>query len=344
MSSKLSRQNIEVYSSFLILLGTLALSLFVVSPFINALLAASVAAITFAPLHRRVLKFSRGRDSLASLLTIFVITALIIGPLFLIGRQVFEEGRTLYLELEDRSSHGVLQEVEEIITSRFGPIVPIDPVAVDQFVKNALESFSGQVGNIFSSILYFVLKLAIGIFALYYFLKDGDEIKKYFIRVSPLAEDHTNQILDKLHLTIQATIRGSIIVALVQAILLGIGLLFFDIANPFLWGSIGFIAALVPALGTMLVTAPIIAFLFLSGQTFQAVGFLIWGFGVVGLADNLIRPHLLGRHVGLHPFLVFLSVIGGIGFFGPMGILWGPIILSLLAITLESYPMIVEDK
>ncbi|MEK7094358.1 MAG: AI-2E family transporter, partial [Patescibacteria group bacterium] len=310
MSSQLSRKNIEVYSLLFILLGAFGLALFIISPYLNALLGASVAAIIFEPLYRRMLKLSRNRDSLATLLTILIITALIIGPVIFIGQQIFQEGQNLYTQLDNQSSAGVIQEIEKIITDRFGAVVPIDRGAIDQFIKNALEFFSSQAATIFSSILYLIVKIAIGIFALYYFLKDGDEIRKYIVGVSPLGDEHTEKIIEKLRLTIQATIRGSLIVAFIQAVLLSIGLLFFGIPNMFLWGSIGFIAALVPALGTTLVTIPIILFLFLSGQTFQAVGFLIWGVGVVGLADNLIRPRLLGRHVGLHPFLVFLSVIG----------------------------------
>ena len=340
--TKLSRHTIEVYAYLVLLIGAFCLAFFVAQPYLNALLVASVAAIIFDPLYQSIRKILRGKASLVSLLTILVITILILGPISLIGSQVFFESRTLYLQLEGQGGgNTILMQVKSALTARLGD--SFDPEIIDQLLKNILQFFSSQAGNIISSVLRTVVKVAIGIFALYYFLKDSGDIRRYVLKISPLTELHTAKIMDNLRLTIQATIRGSIIVAFVQGLLIGLGLLALQVANPFLWGSIGFIAALVPAIGTTLITAPIIIFLFFTGEMTKATVFLIWGIGGVGLADNLIRPYLLGRHTGLHPFPVFISVIGGIGFFGVTGILWGPIILSLLTTTLESYPMIIAD-
>lgn len=344
MSSKFSRKNTELYSLLFVLLGSLFLAFSIIQPYLNVLLAASVVAIIFEPIHRRILRLVRNKESLAALLSVLVITIIIIGPILLIGKQIFEEGQALYMQLDKQSSASIVQEAEKIITKRFGSVGVINVEAVDQMMKNILQYFSGQAGSLFSSVLQLIVRLAIGVFALYYFLKDSDIIRKYILKISPLGEENTRDIIDNLRSTIQSTIRGSIVVATAQALLLIIGFFIFGVSNPFLWGSVGFVTALVPAIGTTLVTIPVAAALFLQGQTFQAVGFLLWGILIVGLADNLIRPWLLGRHTGLNPFVIFLSVIGGLSFFGPMGILWGPIILSLLVITLDSYSKAIEEE
>lgn len=344
MSSKISRKNTELYSLLFVLLGSLFLAFSIIQPYLNVLLAASVVAIIFEPVHRRILRLVRNKESLGALISVLVITVIIIGPLVLIGKQIFEEGQALYAQLDKQSSASIVQEAEKIITKRFGSVGVINVQAVDQMMKNILQYFSDQAGSLFSSVLQLIVRMAIGVFALYYFLKDSDSIRKYILKISPLGEDNTRDVIDNLRLTIQSTIRGSIVVATAQAILLVIGFFVFGVSNPFLWGSVGFIAALVPAVGTTLITIPVAFSLFLQGQTVQAIGFFIWGIFVVGLADNLIRPWLLGRHTGLNPFVIFLSVIGGLSFFGPMGILWGPIILSLLVIMLDSYSKIIDEE
>lgn len=344
MEGQFSRKNAELYSLLAILLGSLFLAFLIAEPYLNALLAASVMAIVFQPIHLRILRFTKYRDSVAALLSILLILVILVAPVIFIGRQVFVEGGNLYNQLENRSSASIVAEVETILNDKLGRFASFDVEVLNTFIQNALKYLSEQSGSIFSSAVQFVVRIIIGILALYYFLRDGQIIRRYFTHASPLSEDRTRRMMESLELTIQSTIQGSLVVAIIQAILLGIGLFLFGVPNPFLWGSVGFIAALVPALGTTLITLPVALFLFLEGSLFQAIGFLIWGLVIVGLADNFVRPWFLGRQTGLHPFLVFISVIGGLSLFGPMGILWGPIILSVLATTIESYSSIMNDR
>jgi predicted PurR-regulated permease PerM len=130
---------------------------------------------------------------------------------------------------------------------------------------------------------------------------------------------------------------GSIIVALVQGILTGIGFTIFGVPNPALWGSIASVAALIPGVGTALVVVPGILYLFFTGSTGYAIGLLVWGILAVSLIDNFLGPILVNRGVKIHPFLILLSVLGGLIFFGPVGFLLGPIILAFLFALLDIY-------
>jgi len=107
-----------------------------------------------------------------------------------------------------------------------------------------------------------------------------------------------------------------------------------------LWGSVTAIAALIPGVGTSLVLIPAILFLFISGRFFPGFGLLIWGAGAVGLVDNFLGPKLVGRGMRMHPFIILLSVLGGIGFFGPVGFLLGPLTISLFFAFFEIYSSI----
>jgi predicted PurR-regulated permease PerM len=122
-----------------------------------------------------------------------------------------------------------------------------------------------------------------------------------------------------------------------QGILEGIGLFVFGVPNPVLLGTITVIGALVPMLGTVIVTVPATIYLIATGHIVAATGFLLWGLLIVGLVDNFVRPKVLERETKLHPLLLLLSVLGGINFFGALGFILGPILLSLLFTLLEMY-------
>jgi predicted PurR-regulated permease PerM len=131
-------------------------------------------------------------------------------------------------------------------------------------------------------------------------------------------------------MTINGVIRGYLLIALIQGILMGLGLVIFGVPNPALWGLVAGIAALVPTIGTGLVAIPIIIYLYTTGDTASAVGFLAWATVIVGLIDNLLNPIIVGRKINIHPLVILFSVLGGIALLGPAGILVGPLIVSLL--------------
>ena len=131
--------------------------------------------------------------------------------------------------------------------------------------------------------------------------------------------------------------------ALIQGILTAVGFALFGVPNPTLWGSVAAIAALVPSVGTALVLFPAILFLYWSGAALSALGLLLWGATAVGLIDNFLGPKLAGRGMRLHPFLILLSILGGIALFGPIGFLLGPLVLSMLFVLLEIYSVINKE-
>ena len=180
-----------------------------------------------------------------------------------------------------------------------------------------------------SSFLFFI--------ALYYLLKDGHKLKAAIVALSPLADADDETIFQKLERAINSVMKGNLLIALVKGALTLAGFAIFGVPAAILWGSVGVIAALIPGIGTAILFAPAILFLFLSGKVFFGVGLIAWGVLVVGLVDNILGPKLLGRGMQLHPLIILLSVLGGIGFFGPIGFLLGPLTMSLLFALLDIY-------
>ena len=118
---------------------------------------------------------------------------------------------------------------------------------------------------------------------------------------------------------------------------MGVGLAIFGVPNSALWGLVTMITALVPSIGTAIISVPAIIFLLITGNTFEAIGLLVWAVAVVGMIDNLLSPFIVGNKINLPPFLILFSVLGGISLLGPIGILVGPLTISMLYTLISIY-------
>jgi predicted PurR-regulated permease PerM len=235
--------------------------------------------------------------------------------------------------------------VEDVVQNlkRFLPVPVEFSVDFNQYLKQGLNWLLQRLGPLFSNVTKIMVSVFVFLVTLYYLFKDGQKLKGAIVALSPLQDTHDETIFNKLALAINSVIKGNLAVALIQGILTAVGFTIFGVPNAALWGSVAAIAALIPGIGTALVLIPAILFLFLSGKTLFAVGLLLWGLTAVGLVDNFLGPKLVERGMRLHPFIILLSILGGIGFFGPLGFLLGPLILSLLFALLEIYFAISKE-
>ncbi|MDO8504972.1 MAG: AI-2E family transporter [bacterium] len=323
------------YFLIILLVGMLVLILFILRPFLSALILATVFSVVSQPLYKKISMHIKS-TRLASLFTSLIVAIIILVPSILLGRQIFRETWQLYSSVASEGGSFII-ETDRFLDSvqQFSPVQFQFSANVNQYLKQGLSWLVENIGLIFSNIGRLLMSVVIFLIAFYYLLKDGKKLMKEVISLSPLADVDDSAIFRKLGLAINSVIKGNLIVAIIQGTLTAIGFAIFGIPHAILWGSLASVAALIPGFGTALVITPAILFLFVSGEVIRAVGLLIWGVVAVGLIDNFLGPKLVGQGLKLHPFLVFLSVLGGIGFFGPIGFLLGPLILSLFFALLD---------
>ena len=332
----MNHQKSKLYFLLILLIGIFVLTFFIFKPFLYALVLAMVFATIFEPVHKKALTITRERRGLAALLATVAVLIVVVVPITFLGIHIFQEAMQLYSSLV---SNGGATD----LFKRFFPI-PIEfSIDFNQYLKQGLNWLLQHLGSLFSNVAKIMVSVFIFLVALYYLFKDGQKLKRVVIALSPLQDIHDETILNKLKLAINSVIKGNLVVAFVQGILTAIGFTIFGVPNAALWGSVAAIAALIPGIGTALVLIPAILYLFLSGKTIFAVGLLLWGVTAVGLVDNFLGPKLVGQGIRLHPFLILLSILGGIGFFGPLGFLLGPLVLSLLFALLEIYFAISKE-
>lgn len=337
---------------FLVFLAGIAvLFFFVIAPYVSAIFLALVTAVLFKTLNEKILNGTGGRKNIASLISVIVVLAIIFIPLSVIGHSLIKESAALYSEVQGKDSAAyslgpAASRIESFVEARM-PGVNLDLkkfLNIGPYAERILVWLSSHLTSFFSSVLRLTLSAFIYILCLFYLFRDGRSLTKNILAWSPLFDVHDTLILSKISITVMSVLRGQLMIGFIQGFLTGIGFWIFGVPHPVIWGSVAAVASLLPAIGTSAVNIPAIVYLFLIGQTFPAFGLLAWAVLAVGLIDNLLGPYLINRGVKIHPFLVLISVLGGISFFGPIGFIAGPVALSLLFALLELYPIIVNDK
>lgn len=337
----------QLYFLLIVLAGTFVLAFFIFRPFLYALALAMVFAIVLQPVYQKILRMTYGRQGLSALATILIVIIFIFTPLMFLGVQIFQEAQQVYSSLiENGGGNAVIDIFNDLLDSfqNYFPARQEFSLNIDQYLKQGLSWLIQHIGSILGSFAKMAVSSFVFLVALYYLLRDGHKLKTAIISLSPLADADDETVSQKLGMTINAVMKGNLLIALMQGALTSVGFAIFGIPNAVLWGSVAAIAALIPGIGTMLVLVPAILFLFLKGDVFSGVALTVWGVVAVGLIDNFLGPKLIGRGMQLHPLIILLSVIGGIGFFGPIGILLGPLSISLFFTLLDIYFSLIRTQ
>lgn len=345
----LHERKLEVYLFFILLVVALYVVFSIFSPYLYAIILAGIFAVIFSPVHRKISKYLHKHKGLSAFLTVLAVILVVLLPLVFFGTQLSDEVKALYdyvfRDASNISFVGRLTEVINNLTARFTPFglhLPIfDALDTENYFLQALAWARSHFGDIFSGLAKVFVNLFLFLIALYYFIKDGHKFKKHIIEISPFKDERDETIIEKLRVAILSIVRGSILVALIQGILTITGFSIFGVPSPVLWGSMAIVAALIPGVGTALIILPAVLFLIFTGSLGAGLGLLAWGIVAVGLVDNLIGPSLVEKGVNIHPFLILISALGGIGYFGAIGFMFGPIALSFLFALLDIYKTII---
>jgi predicted PurR-regulated permease PerM len=261
-------------------------------------------------------------------------------PVTFLGQEAFEQAHGLYIKLatNDVSELDYLTRVIEEPVRQF---IPNFTLNINQYIEYALGWATDNFKDVLFETLAVIADVFLVILAMFFFLKDGERILEKLIRLSPLHDSYDKELLQKTTATIGTVVKGTLLIALVQGFLAGLGLFIFGVPNAILWGAVAALCAFVPGLGTALVVVPSIIYLFVIGNIPFAIGLSAWGMILVGMIDNVLGPYLYKKGTRLHPLMVLFAVLGGISFFGPEGVFLGPVIASLFISLVHIYEKMV---
>jgi predicted PurR-regulated permease PerM len=325
---------IEKHFFFGLLLATFIFTFLIFRPFLPLIVISACFAVILYPIYNFFLK-RKFKDWLSALMTVLFFILIICGPLLGIGILVFDQSQDVYQSINQNGGIGsYFYNIENTIQKYF-------PTNIDINIENKLGELisftSSNIANIFTSTITTLFSFFLTIISLFFFLKDGKSWRKALVALSPLRDEDDDKILNKLSLAINGIIKGYLLIAIIQGVLMGFGLHFFGVPNAALWGVIAGIGSLIPTVGTALVSIPAVIFLFATGNTFGGVGMSIWAFMIVGWVDNLLNPIIISSKIEIPQILVLFSILGGLLLLGPLGFLIGPLAVSLLYSLISIY-------
>lgn len=326
------------------------LVLLVFLPEINALVLGAAFAIFFHPIYVRFLRKMPQHEWLAALLTVLLAAIVIVVPLFIFGYQLVAEAEGLYTHL----AAGGITSLENLIRERLGSVLSqanqtggvftLFNVNFGQYVTQFVGGIVSNAGNILARTGDVVWTFFLAFFAFFYLLKDGEKLRKLIVRSLPLANGRAEEIVDRLVSMAISVVRGSLFMAIVWGLVVGIEFLAFGVPNPVFWGAISILAAFIPVIGVSLVIIPGILYVALTAGIVKAVVFAVIAFIISAFMESMLHPLVIGHGRHIHPFVLLLSVLGGISFFGPIGLFLGPLVLSFFLTLFEIYPTLITES
>lgn len=309
-----------------------------------AVVVAAISAGLTYPLYTRLLRFFRGRKPAAAAATLIVVLLLVVAPLALFSEVVATEAVQI--------SRSVRPEVTELLHKFEEPGTPLDWIPFWDRLEPYREQITKKMGEIAGAVstflvnslsaaaqgtLHFLFDLFIMLYSMFFFLMHGREILDQVMRLFPLEEADKELLLDKFVSVSRATLKGTLVIGIVQGGLAGLALAAVGIKGAVFWGTVMAVLSIIPGIGTALVWVPAVIYLFSVGHTLPAIGLLVWCAIVVGTADNFLRPLLVGKDTEMPDLVVLLSTFGGLALFGAVGIVIGPVIAALFLAMWQIY-------
>jgi predicted PurR-regulated permease PerM len=323
---------------WLLVLVSLAF-LWVLSPFYGAVFWGAVFAIVFAPLHARLLKIMPQRDTLAAALALSFILLLVIFPLGLVTALLVQEAGLVVQRMQSgdlsfslyfKQIYDALPDWVSSLLIRFGLTdmnLVQDRMAVS--LTQGSQFIAAQALSIGQNTFDFLMGFFIMLYLLFFFLRDGPALGQRMTFMFPLDADIKRDLSSKFITVIRATVKGNIVVAMVQGALGGFIFWVLGIHAPVLWGTLMAFLSLLPAIGAAIVWLPVAIYFLATGAVLNGVLLTAFGVLVIGLVDNVLRPLLVGKDTKLPDYVVLMSTIGGMAIFGLNGFVIGPVIAAM---------------
>ena len=342
------KQEFSKYFVLLFFVAAIFLVFLVIKPFIIAILTSIIISYIFYPLYKWINKKTK-RKNLSAIIIIILILILIITPIFFIANSLTREVTTVYINSKQRIAEGNIINTESgssnllLKLNSFLVNIAKKP-QISSSIDNITNSIISSLSNFIFTIPKMIISFFVMIFLIFFMLRDGELMVKKIKCIIPLKNHHQNKIIKRFGSVTRAVVYGHFITALIQGMVGVLGLYIFGVKSPLVWGIIMMIACMIPFVGAPWVWFPLGVLKLIEGlttnttsTTLRGIGLLVYGFVIVSSIDNLIKPKIIGDKAKIHPTIILLGVLGGLAIFGVIGIVVGPLILSLFLTFAEIY-------
>lgn len=336
----------------LILCGAITLLFFqVVKPFLVPVLLGAIFSNLARPFFERFVLWTKGRRNTAAFLTLTTVVVAVVLPCLLllgvIANQAVQVSQAVGPRVQTFFQHSsnwndlfqripglhFLTPYQDLIFSKVGALM----AALGQFIFVRLSSLT-------TGTVVFIFHLALMGYAMYFFLLDGPTILTRWMGYLPMKAEDKERLINSYLSAARATVKGTVVIGLVQGVGAGLALGLAGIPNVLFWSMIMAVLSMVPSVGTALVWVPACAYLMLTGHTTAGILVAVWCAVVVGSADNVLRPLLIGKDAEISQLMVLVSTLGGLLFFGLPGVIFGPVVGLLFVTCWDIYGVFFRDQ
>lgn len=346
-----SRTTIETISFIALVVSISLLFGWLLLPYYSAILWAVILAILFNPVHQRLVRLLGGRRSIAAVISVITCICVVLIPASLVIVSLSAEVRALYRQVRDSNwtLTGALDQFQAMLPDwaddALGNLNLSTLEDIQQSLTSGLSSVAQNIASgaygVGQTTLHVFIILALMLYLLFFLFRDGRNLALAMRNAVPLDRKRTDHIAAKFVSVVKATVRGNLVIAVIQGGLGGITFWLLGIDAPLLWGVVMGVLSLLPAVGASLVWAPFAAYLGFSGEMTKAIVLLVVGALVISMIDNLLRPLLVGRETSLPDYVVLISTIGGLSLFGINGFVLGPLVAALF---IAVWSQFTEDR
>jgi predicted PurR-regulated permease PerM len=343
------------YFLFFLLFITLYTCYGILKPYLNPILVAFILAAISGSLHEKIQKKCNNKKNIAAGVSCILLTIVVVIPFTIVLIALFNQAVDFFSNINLWIKNGNLSATVASFQSFIKNLTPdliggmpgfdlkkidLETIGLDagkrsaEFILGYGQQFAGDMIGLFGS-------FSLMIFSFFFFIRDEKEIYNYVLHLVPLSTSHEDEILKKIKSVSKSVLLGTFVTAIAQGIAGGIAFFIADLPWLF-WGVMMAFASLIPVVGTALIWIPSTIFLALTGQTGMAIFVLIWSVVVVGGLDNVVRPLFMKGAANMSTFLVFFAILGGINYFGMIGLVYGPLVFGLLMVLLYIYELEFE--
>ncbi|GAK56114.1 hypothetical protein U27_03076 [Candidatus Vecturithrix granuli] len=350
------------YFLFFLLFLSLFTSYKLIQPYLNPIILAGILAIVLRPFYEKLLRWTRGRKNIAAFLACTLLTLVVMIPLLFLFFALLQQGVQSFNAIYDWVAqekyrvileHPLLDDLvaaaQEYLPSiqKLFPDFELTNIRLDKVLLQ-LSSTTGkyllnQGGMLVTNLSAIAIQFFLMLFVLFFFLRDQDIIFKAILHLSPLSNTQEREILSKIETVAKSVFLGTFVTGVAQGVAGGVA---FSIAHlpGLFWGTVMAFASLIPVVGTALIWVPVTLYLFLSGHWGYGIFMVLWCSLIVGMLDNFVRPLFMkSAGTNMSTLLIFLAVLGGLKYFGLIGLLYGPLLIGLTIVFLYIYSLEFES-
>lgn len=308
-------------------------------PFWGAVFWATVLAIVFSPVNRCIQRWIKDRRSLAATCTVILVVFMVLLPSAVVGAMVLQEAAVLVQSMQSgamdpaRLFERAFDLVPAWAATRLQEMGLANLEGFQQrlsagFSKGA-EVVATQALNLGQNTFDFVVGAFVMLYILFFLLRDGRLLAARIRDAIPLEPGLRDRLTSRFIKVVRATVKGNVVVAVIQGTLGGLAFWVLGIEPVFLWAVLMTLLSLLPAVGCAIVWLPVALYLLFSGSMWQGIGLIVYGTIVIGLADNILRPLLVGKDTKMPDYVILVTTLGGMALFGLNGFVIGPLVAAM---------------